>query len=386
MICPFWKCRAAIVLAACCCLGESLAHADDAASISLEEITRRVTEWRASFVNVRLVWELRGLPETTESVVEWPDPPDPESAEAFNRTEWIWADHGLDLLEQRSLRSGDDKSGFHSIEAFNGPEESVFRAMYETSTDGTEKFKQLDLLGLGRGKPISAAARTPLTGLYWPGTAQWLPELLSEWKWKVQGIENVGGESCVRITANQPYITDADFGEILWLDLNHDCLVRRRRSLAVAGRRAGRDFIVDEFQRLDGAIWFPKRGRLSLGGMGAGGASMPNENQIFIVTEAEVNQSLDPARFRAPAPAVGTVVVEGGRSRVHGEPPASARAAIPHSRREVQSTAGDRSGMARSSSAGPRPSTWMRWSAALAGASVIFFAVGFWFSHRKRED
>lgn len=148
----FWKCWVVTALLVWCCSGASRAGAEDAATISLEEITRRVTEWRNSFVNLRVVWEQKTLPATTEALVDWPDPPDADSVAAFIRTEWIWADHGLDLMDRRSLPS--DKSGFHSIEAFNGPKELVFRAQFETSADGTEKFKELELLGLGKGKPI----------------------------------------------------------------------------------------------------------------------------------------------------------------------------------------------------------------------------------------
>lgn len=57
--------------------------------IDLNEIKRRLTEWRFSFVNVRVVWEVRSLPQTDVGVDEWPPPPDPATARLSSRHEWI---------------------------------------------------------------------------------------------------------------------------------------------------------------------------------------------------------------------------------------------------------------------------------------------------------
>lgn len=237
---------------------ESAVRAEDAENIDLDEIARRVKQWRDSFVNLRVEWEVRTLPETDEDVVEWPEPPDTAAIPPFIRTEWIWADHGLDRLEdQRNVEDEKGKMhiGPHTIEAFDGPNGRAFRALFDTPPEeGPERLVQLDLLGIGVGKPTSSFTRLPLEGAYWPGTAQWLPEILAEWKWKLQGIENVAGEPCARLVADQPYQTDVVFTETIWLDLSRDCLVRRNHSEARKGRGATRDFIVDEFQRLEGTF------------------------------------------------------------------------------------------------------------------------------------
>lgn len=371
----FRKCSAVLGLIGWVCTFASFVHAQDDANIDLAEIARRVTAWRASFVNVRVVWEVRGLPETNETVVEWPPPPDAGSGSLFGRQEWIWADHGLDLLEDRFFFYDDGSSRRHSIETFNGPKGVVFRAQFRKPKDGPEELEDLLLQGLGAGKPISAFTRTPMWGLYWPNSAQWLPELLSEWKWNLAAIEDVGGEPCARIEAVQPGDLGVDFTEILWLDLNHDCLVRRQSSPAIAGRRTSRDFIVDEFQRLEGAIWFPKRGRLQLGG------TQSNDNQIFVVADAAVNQSIDLTRFEPPTPAVGTVVDDHGRSYRYGVPaPAVQQSANVNA-------AGTKSGeMPGGASAAPPTPGWLWWSAGLVSVSVVFLVAGFWFSHQKRED
>lgn len=382
-----WQSSAAIVLLALG--GAASAQAENPDGITLDEVKRRLTEWRTSFVNLRVVWDLRSLSETDEAVVDWPPPPDVDATPPFLGQEWIWADHGLDLLEERYYSdepANKVEIAARRVEVFNGPKGVVFRAQYGNPTIAPpDKLLELHLFGLGSGKPTSALARTPMRGLYWPGTVQWLPELLAEWDWKLDGIDDVAGEPCARLTATQPYLTDVAFTEIVWLDLNHDCLVRRHRSPAVARRRAGRDFIVDEFQQIDDAIWFPKRGRIQLSGRGSELAPTPNTNQAFLVTDAAVNESLDLARFEPPKPAVGTIVADRGRPPYrYGDPGApGGAAASTNASGQADRAAGSTAGAAPLTSAAPPKSKWVIWSAALGGASAVFLAVGFWFSHRK---
>ncbi|HJT31883.1 MAG TPA: hypothetical protein VJ783_07495, partial [Pirellulales bacterium] len=277
----------AIALAAWCCAAAAVLRADDGtsdadakgrATIDLEEITRRLTQWRASFHNLRLVWELRSLPKTKEAVVEWPPPPDPTTSSLFSRREWIWGAEGLELLEERSFFYPDGGSEMHSIEAFNVPKDLVFLANFQQPPRGAEKLVKLVLDGSTDGKPPSEKMRTPLQSLYWPDRAAWLPEILAHGDWKVDKIEDVGGDPCARLAAEQPYsVQGVGLGD-LWLDLNHDCLVRRHRRRGT-GTVLGDDFIVDEYQQLEGGVWFPKRGRMQFAGS-------PYDNELFVVTDA----------------------------------------------------------------------------------------------------
>lgn len=341
-------------------------RADDPPNISLDEIAQRLTQWRNSFANLRVVWELRSLPETDNAVDEWPAPPDPTMAPLFARQEWIWADHGLDRLEDWFFFYDDGSSEVHSIEAFNGPKGVVFRAHFrKPSEQEPEKFVDLVLRGLGTGNSTSSINRAAMEGLYWPVIAEWLPEIFSKWKWELEAVEEVAGERCARIVASDPQ--SPEIVHILWLDLSHDCLVRRHRGRTENPSRP--DFIVDEFQRLESGIWFPKRGRQQLGGT-------PHENHVFVVTEAAVNESIDLARFDPPEPAVGTVVDDHGRPYTHG---ASGAAAPEKSADEsVQATP-------RFPSAVPKTAISVVTSAALAILAVVFLTAGFWFSHRKKE-
>jgi hypothetical protein len=369
-----WKFWVVTTSLAWCCSGASRAGAEDAAAITLDRITRRVTEWRNSFVNVRAVWELRSLPETQQAVDEWPPPPDPETAPLFARCEWIWADHGLNLLEDWFFFYEDGTSKVHSIDAFNGPKGIVFRAHFQKpSADEPEKYVALQMFGLGVGKPISHISIDPAEGLYWAMLAEWLPEVLSKWKWTLETVEDVGGQPCARIAARRDERMAFD---VLWLDLDHDCLVRRHRYRGVNGQWAqGRDFIVDEFQRLDAGIWFPKLGRSQLG-------STPHENHLIVVTEATVNESVDLARFDPPAPRAGTGVADNvgyfGR--------ASAGPAERRSRADQPPSATANAAAVPRRTAASAMASWVWWSAALVSVSIVFLGAGFWFSRHSQEN
>lgn len=111
-----------------------------------------------------------------------------------------------------------------------------------------------------------------------------------------------------------------------------------------------------------------------MGGIGRGGARVPNVNQAFVVTEAAINESIDLARFKPPAPTVGTVVTEPGKSpyKYGWSPPQPEAAGRPNS--------GSRSGQLF---AAPPGATWQWWSLGLGAVSVVFLAAGLWFSRRK---
>ena len=375
----YWNWSALFIFLALSCGSAAPLRAEDPASVDLAEITRRLTEWRASFVNVRVVWELRSLPETDEAVDEWPPPPDPASAKLFARTEWIWADHGLDRLEDWFFFYDDGSSKVHTISGFNGPRGFAFRAQFnKPMEESPEKYVDLLVTGLGVGKPTSFIEHDATEALYWPGFAEWLPEILSKWKWELEDVEDVGGQPCAQIAAIRDEGTKSAVYEVLWLDLNHDCLVRRHRMRTLSGIWGkGRDFIVDEFQRLDAGIWFPKRGRSQLGGV-------PHENHLFIVTDAAVNESLDAARFDPPSPVVGTSVDDHGRSYTHGISGAAPNQG--NAPGQPGLAAANTHGASRHPFAAPPTPSWVWWSAAFASVSVVFLLVGLWFSHRKQED
>ena len=363
----FCKWVVVVAVLAGICGSPAPGHAQNPDKIDLAEITQRLTKWRESFVNLRMVYELRSLEMTTDKpLTDWPAPEDPQSFRLFNRAEWIWADHGLDLLEDRFFPV--QPLGIHNIDVFNGPKGVVFRAKYRQTPEGKEELKELYLRGLGAGKPTSMKSRVAIEGLYLSGLGAWLPEVLTlpEWQYTFEAIEEVGGEPCARFAK----IYSADVSYRLWFDLNHDCLLRRKVFQTKTGSR---DYMVDEFQRLENGIWFPKRGRFQMI------ESKESENQLWVITEAVVNQSLDLSRFDPPAPVVGTVVDDGkGNVRVHG---VAAAVSQPGASPNVGGGAMPQQSTPRSAT--PPTSPWVWWSSGLLLTSFVFLVAGVSFWRRK---
>ena len=342
--------------------------------VDLGQITQRLKTWRSSFVSLRLVYETRRLStSTTDPLIDWPAPADPKEGRLFARTEWVWSDDGMDLWEELPWKA----DGQRSMDVFNSRQGVSFRASYKWKNHGPEKLQLLKILGTGVGKPISWTGRTPVLGLYWNSSARWLPEVLSEWTWTLEGFDEIGGELCARI-APAPDTPGLGARRILWIDLSRDCLVRRYLTFwdDDPGRR-WKDFIVDEFQRMPNGLWLPKRGRLQF--------EVEGRNQHWEVTEAAINEPLDLRRFKPPTPVVGTLVVKGGAAPYrHGTSPPRRGASPSGQQNGIGETAN--ANQIPSRSATPPNSGWIWWSGGLAIASLIFLAAGLWFRRKRLED
>lgn len=295
--------------------------------IDLDTIRHRLEEWRREIVNLRMVWERRSMKMPNQAALpEWTVPGSQQEYPLSSRSEWIWTDRRMELLELGSFSSRDGRRTSVTTEVFNGQKGIAFRASYDTPSDGAETLKDLLIYKTGAGAPFVSSERLPLRGLYWLGGAQWLPEKLMEWTWTFEGIEDVAGSRCARIaTVDQTHRAPSLLRiKTLWLDLEHDCLVRRYRNWTIPESGSGTDFMVDEFQRLEKGIWFPKRGRRQLQG-----SAEPYENQLWEVTEVAINELLDHQRFEPPAPQIGTIVTDGDKTYTYGEPRAAKAAGEP---------------------------------------------------------
>ena len=335
--------------------------------INLEQIQATAAKWRASFVNIRLVYERRSLPALDEPLLNV-TPLETNSAPLFGQDEWIWADHGVDLLDSRAFYWSPGKVGYRNVDVFNGPKGIAFRANYQNSIEQVEELKAIQIQGIGLGKPISSIDRTAMRGLYWADAVEWLPEKLIKWECTVEGIEPVLGASCAKISSRYSARGKDTHIDILWLDLEHDCLPRRYQELPNSIRKIGADFVVDEVQQLESGLWFPKRARLQL-------QTKPPQNQMIVVTEAEVNLSLDATRFDSPAPITGTVVTDGrtGKVYTHGQ----------QSPQQNLIAKSNPSPNSSSPSAVPQAASGKGWLIALICMSITMLVVGLWF--RKKD-
>jgi len=339
-----------------------MAAADE--SVTLEDIQAIATRWRASFVNLRVVYETRGLPPRRESLIEWSAPEDFTAAPLVRSVEWIWADHGLDLFDGRSFYWSPGKTGIRSIDGFNGPKNLSFRALYRRPPGEAETLVEVGMQRVG-GKSTSWLNRAPMRGLYWANTAEWLPEVLAGREWVLEGVEPVLGIPCAKLSTR--YVRGKDTHvDLLWLDLAHDGLPRRYQRLANSERTAGSDFIVDEVQQLPEGIWFPKQARLQL-------QSDPVQNQLIVITEAAINIELDLSRFDPPAPVQGTLIADGriGRAYRFGVDPAPTEPALPNPPEDTSHSA-----------LIAKPDFWLNVSFALlclaVFVSVLSLIVGIW--------
>lgn len=272
--------------------GSDIRGAEEPA-IDREAIVARLKAWKSSFTNLRVVWEMRGLPEgDTRGEEDWPPAPGPDEGHFFKRDEWVSAGPGLDLLDSRFFYWDPGSTAVRNIELLNLPKQVFVQVDYHRPSGQPERMQRLALRDMSMAKGYSGHSRTPLDGLYWASQACWLTEVLDEWSWNFVGIESVNGEPCARIELTEP---PSKHLKTLWLDLQRDCLVRRIR---------GGDFIVDEFQQLEGRVWFPKRGRLQI----CSKDRVVRLYQSFIVTEVELNPTVDRSRFEIPAPEDGVSV------------------------------------------------------------------------------
>lgn len=347
----------ALLTVSCYVVAPYEAIAGDESQISLEQIQAMTARWRASFVNVRVVYDIRSLPPLDKPLLDWSPPEDPESAPRFAQDEWIWADHGLDLFDNRAFYWTPGEIGYRDVDIFNGPENLSMRVSYQKSREQVEEMKELNIQPVAAAKPTSSSSRAAMNGLYSPATAEWLPEILANREWKLDGIETVFGNSCAKVS-------NASMGktEILWLDLKHDGLPRRFQE--IYGKK-GVDFVVDELQQLDTGLWFPKRARIQL-------QFGDVQNQLVVVTEAQINLSLDLSRFDPPEPVNGTAVTDGriSRTSIQGQP------VIPLDSRSNSTNPLNSVGPLSSE---PPDSSGFVWIITMICASIASLAAGLWF-------
>jgi hypothetical protein len=173
--------------------GSSSAFGDTDPTIT--DVVKQLQQWRESFANLRLVWEVR----TADGKATGGGSP-PDSA-PFVQQEWVWADHGVSRIQMTFLTG--NRQGMRFLDTWHGPKNIAFQATYAEKPGVGQVLTSLETGGLGAPKPISSIARTPLMGLYSNTAAEWLGELLAEWNSTIDSFELVDGSRCARITADK---------------------------------------------------------------------------------------------------------------------------------------------------------------------------------------
>ncbi len=288
------RCRTAIlsvlIIAVVFSLTPSPLRAEDP---DLAQIAKRLKQWRSSFANLRIAYDSWGTKWLKDQQAIRPSP-----ADRFYHHEWVWADVGAIRSEEWSHKDG----RITAREAAGADARTLrhFRAFY-AAKNGTFDFpSRLELGRLATSQATSIKIVTPLTFIYAPMTGKWLGERLDRGYGKLEEYENVDGAKCARVN-----VQDGNLTSLLWLDSEHDFLVRRIRPDPDVPQ-GGFLFDVTEFQK-NGAIWFPKRGVSNRHG------DTSDDATHWYVVEVTTNMPLDGNLFDPPAPQVGTRIEDQNR-------------------------------------------------------------------------
>lgn len=349
----FFICLVAFILS----LPGSSSAADESASVTLGQLQDMAANWRAKFANMQLVYELYSLPNVTEELLAQSVPTDESALSKFFESEWIWTDHGLYLFGRRSFYWTPGSKGVRNIDIFNGPKNLSMRLHYQRPPNEPEKMKELYIHLVSSDKPTSSLMVSPMHGLYYPPTCEWLADVLHNYSWTLEGVESFLGNTCAKIRRERAYDT-----EWLWLDLQHGGIPRRRLQQAASGSRC--DFVTDELQELPDGLWFPERSRVQLY------HPQETQNQLVVVTKVEVNCAIDLSRFEPPTPEDGTVVTDGRRGMMNYIQGQQSQPISPES---------PLSGVVTDASFASR-GRWIPW---LTGLSIAFLAIGVLFRTRR---
>ena len=319
----------------------------------LAEIIDCLNEWRNSFVNLDLEWQKSN--DSDEAISRGVPSP-------FVRQRWVWADHGIFAHEIKNFIGGQHGS----LDVWNLPKELSFRATYVHKPEEGEFLDKLEVHRIQGSRPTSWLAVTPLQGLYFVATAKWLGEHLRDWDVELDGYEAINGHRCVRVLPAELE------GATLWLDVEHDFLVRRYLTPSIPGKQREVDFAVSEFQQLDTGRWFPESGSADWKGDDA--------HYTWRVTSIALNKDVDPEDWLPPRPEVGTRVID---MRVGS----SFRVAHEGDRDEVYEKIihAANSNLPKSASQSPAVPLKLLWGGAALVVSILLLVVGRWFMNSSKS-
>lgn len=260
----------------------------------LDEIIRRLTEWRGSFSRLRMVYEQRNpgqLQKHQPELVQTGNPSD-----FFRRFELIITNTEWRRHESWEYMGRGGTLSSHNLWGVN--DRQRFAASYGTveSTGGAPA--ELTLGHVFQSVAHSPAQVMPLTHLcISTHENDWLANLLQRSRPQIAEYGKVDGCRCAALT------WPPDSNVKLWLDLDHDCLPRLREQTNADPDKPDR-FHVEEFLRLSNGRWFPARGTDSSG-------TLPtDETHHWVVTDVAVNEDIPLSRFSPPEPGPDTWVTD----------------------------------------------------------------------------
>lgn len=294
---------------------------------SLSELRQLASDWKSSFRNLRVDGHRSYVNTTETDLTKWSPSDVKADSSEFSKVAWIWSTGRLDRFEETRIvvsSPAPPNPYKRMVEVYNGRNESYFTAEYETGEDQVEHLKKLNITRVIESSPPVTSAWDLLPWLYEQNSRRWLEDRISIIQqtqapirppvsnegsdetnvWDVQAIELVLGSRCAKLTrvssaGGEPQQRTQ---ESLWLDLDHGGVPRRAlvEYFSDPGSLSGRqEYLVDEYQLIDGKIWFPKVARYQ---------QQPAFAWLITLNSIQLDVELRDEDFEPPAPEPDTEV------------------------------------------------------------------------------
>lgn len=294
---------------------------------SISELRQLASAWKSSFRNLRVDGNRSYVNTIGADLTTWSPSDVTTVSAALSNVVWIWSTERLDRFEEtRFVDSGQAPPNPYSrmVEVYNGRNESYFTAEYEIGEDKVEHLKKLNITRVIESSPPVTNAWDLLPWLYERNSRQWLEDRISVIQqtqapirppvpsadsivtndWEVKTLEMLLGSRCAKLmrVTLEPGEPQRRTEESLWLDLDHGGLPRRAlvkyfsASETLLGQQ---EYLVDEYQQVDGRIWFPKVARLQL---------HPDTAWLIRLSSVQLDVELRTTDFEPPAPEAETEI------------------------------------------------------------------------------
>lgn len=270
----------------------------------LSEAIAKLKSWRASFATLRIQWKWKNRGQVIERVPELKD--DEARLEGwYHLDELLWTDRQLVRHDTHVFENG--RLAKRDLAARNA--KLQFGASYEGNTQFPE---QLGAKRAGAGTEWHFRTAMPLHQVYYYDNS-WLSERIDRHSATFVGSKEIGGSKCVGLQV------PPGSAETLWLDLEHDGLVRK----AEIELRYGVAWECTEFMRVPSGQWFANRGFYFMHD-----AENPYE---FEVLDVQLNEQVPNREFDPPPINDRTIIVDRsggllgippGRKKSPARPPA----------------------------------------------------------------
>jgi hypothetical protein len=330
----------------------SRAWCDDPASqaalkVELDKAVAKLKSWRESFVTLRIGYRWSNSAQLTARIPELSQDQQ-RLAGWYHEFEWVWTDR--QLFRQAELVFEDRQLVKRELKANN--KQMSFVATYEKDTKAPTE--------LAAGRPSNSPwVCPPLHRVLGPRNT-WLTEFIDRNSVTPVELRAIDGTRCIGFQFGE------QSSETIWLDCEHDGLVRRLETID------GTWWTCSEFQKEKTGRWFPWRGTYHSSG------DAPEDVYSFEVVSVALNEPMPEREFAPPKADESTVVIDRTGGLLKPANPRKAQTPTSSPSQDTDPVS------ARSFRAAPRSHRWV-WLGSL-GAAVLFLIAGLGLLRKRRPD